>query len=322
VNGRRADAELLDLTGTIVVSGNDAAVRYRLQQRIGYGAHGVVFSAVREGPRPERVTVKVLRPHAIRGTSALAELTIKKELEALRRLMADGKPSPYVVRFLDTGSVQTPGVALDLPWIATEFVEGGSGGLTLRERVERSLAETGSAFALARMRNAVQCVSCGLAAIHELGILHRDVAPKNVLCTGQGRDEVLKLSDFGLARVATAATFGQVMLGTPGYGAHEQSFPEKVGAGPHSDVFGFACTVFYALTGEAYFRADSIPETLVAVYSPSRRDLRECPGLHPELKEPEGFARQLNEHLAKATRPNPAERFQSAREFAEALLSA
>ena len=310
------DVDLLDLPGTVLESPRQAGVRYQLQEPIGEGAQGVVFSARRQGPgADEKVVIKVLRPRAVRDLGGLAATAIAKEVGALQRLSDGVAASPYVVRFLDTGTLGIRDNALALPWLAVEYVDGGAEGTTLRSRVATSLAQTEKAFDVRRARLVVKCMALGLSAIHAADVIHRDVNPSNVLCCGTGETESFKISDFGLARVSSAATYGNVLLGTPGYTAPEQSFPEKVGVGTYSDVFGLACCLYFVLTGEAYFAASNIPETLVAVYSPTRRSILEARGLSEELRARSETCLVIDQWLARATHSDPRHRPQSAAEF-------
>lgn len=315
------DVDLLKLAGTVLASPSQPEVTYRLESLIGEGAHGVVFLALQRLPSGlAPVVVKLLRPKAVRELAGLAGAAINKEVAALKRLSERVPPTPFVVQFLDAGTFRLADSALDLPWVAVEYIHGGLDGTTLRSRVEGSLARSGAAFNLARAQSATRCIASGMAAIHEVGVLHRDVTPGNVLCCGFGETEVFKLADFGLARVSSASTFGNVLLGTPGYCAPEQSFPDKVEVGPYTDVFGMACTVYFLLTGEAYFSAPSIPEMLVAVQSPERRSILDARGVATDIRERRALCLELDRELARATRADPRERQQTTAEFAAGLL--
>lgn len=318
---RIKDVDLLKLSGTVLQSPTQPGVGYRLESLIGEGAHGVVFLALQSLPGAlAPVVVKLLRPRAVRELAGLAGTAINKEVAALKRLSERVPPTPFVVQFLDAGTFRLQDSALDLPWIAVEYIHGGLDGTTLRSRVEGCLARSGSGFDLTRAQSAIKCMAAGMSAIHEVGVLHRDVTPGNVLCCGFGETEVFKLADFGLARVSSASTFGNVLLGTPGYCAPEQSFPDKVEVGPYTDVFGMACTIYFLLTGEAYFSAPSIPEMLVAVQSPERRSILDARGLCPEIRERRALCLELDRELSRATRADPRERHQTAGELAAALL--
>jgi serine/threonine protein kinase len=315
------DADLLTLAGVTLQA--EGGVSYLLGPVIGEGAHGVVCSAQRqdgEGLTP--VVVKVLRPRAVRELGALAGPAIAKEVSALRLLSERSPRTPYVVAFLDSGTLRIADSSLALPWVALEYVDGGGEGVTLRARVQHAVSTTQFAFDLRRARNAVKCLTAGLTAIHDVGVIHRDLTPNNVLASGSGADECLKISDFGVARVSSVSTFGDVLLGTPGYCAPEQSFPDKVGIGPYTDVFGLACTVYFLLTGEPYFAARSIPEMLMAVHAPARASLTTARALSPTLRGRVAACADLDHALAGATRAKPEERPRSAAEFAKAVFHA
>ena len=315
------DVDLVKLSGTRLSSPSTPGVDYELEELIGQGAHGVVFLATQRRPHGHApVVVKLLRPRAVRELAGLAAAAINKEVAALKRLSERVPPTPFVVQFLDSGTLRLEDRTLDLPWVALEYVHGGLEGTTLRARVERSLARTGCAFELARAQSAIKCIASGVTAIHEVGVVHRDVTPGNVLCCGYADTELFKISDFGLARVSSVSTFGSVLLGTPGYCAPEQSFPEDVGVGPHSDVFSLACTIYFVLSGERYFDAQSIPEMLVLVQSPERRSILNARGASNELRLRRELGLELDRQLARATRADPRERPQSAKELASGLL--
>lgn len=315
------DVDLLKLAGTRLASPSVPGVSYQLEELIGQGAHGVVFLASQLDPHGNApVVVKLLRPRAVRELQNLAAAAINKEVAALQRLSERVPPTPFVVQFLDSGTLRLDSSSLDLPWVAVEYIHGGLEGTTLRSRVQHSLARTGAAFDLARAQSAIKAITAGVTAIHEVGVVHRDVTPGNVLCCGYGETEVFKLSDFGLARVSSVSTFGSVLMGTPGYCAPEQSFPEDVGVGPYTDVFSLACTFYFSLCGEPYFGAQSIPEMLVLVQSPERRSVLSARGATSELRERRALALELDRQLARATRRDPRERPQSAAELGAALL--
>jgi len=314
------DADLLNLCGTALVPSTSVDTEYVLRTIIGEGAHGIVFRADRRsGAGVGPAVVKVLRPRAIRDLANLAAAAIHKEVESLR-LLSEQQASPHVVKFFDAGTITIGDNSLALPWLAVEYLDGGIQGVTLQERVHRSVTDTGFSFEPSRALRVIRSVCDGVSAIHSLGVIHRDVSPRNVLCTGSGINELLKIADFGLARVSSAATFGSVLLGTPGYCAPEQSFPGEVDVGPYSDVFSIACTAYYVLTGEMYFVASTIPETLVAVHATVRRSLLDTNRTHPVLHARGDRCAEVDRLLASATHPDPRNRPQSAEQLAERLV--
>src|SRR3954452_20048855 len=95
-----------------------------------------------EGELP--VVIEVLRPSFVVQAGPTAALIIKKESIALGRLNERVPPTPFVVRFIDTGTfgVTVGARRVDLPWVVVEYVHGGAEGTTLSERVEHSLRAT------------------------------------------------------------------------------------------------------------------------------------------------------------------------------------
>ena len=116
-------------------------------------------------------------------------------------------------------------------------MHGGVEGTTLEDRVTGSIERTGVAFDAARAAHALKCLAAGLTAIHGVGVVHRDLTPGNVLCCGFGEAEILKISDFGIARPqGLTATFGGIPVGTLGYAAPEQCLPDSKGTGPFTGI--------------------------------------------------------------------------------------
>lgn len=286
-------------------------VGYRLVRRIGQGGSAAAFLAMRhtsEGQSP--VVLKVLRPSVVRNLGERAALVVQKEAVSLGRLNEHVPPTPFVVRFIDSGAIPIMRAKkrLDLGWIAVEYVHGGPEGTMLTDRVAHSVRTSGAAFEPARAALALEHVARGLHAVHEVGVIHRDMKPDNVLVCGTGEEEIFKISDFGIARAHGAAqTFGMI-VGTPGYAAPELSSLDPKGIGTWTDVFGFACIVYFVLTGEHYFQFGNPMHALALVKVPERRTLREAKGLDPELRENEDACRQIDLALARATAPAPAER--------------
>jgi serine/threonine protein kinase len=318
------DETLTTLAGVSVASDLQPGVSYRLGRTVGGGGMSVAFSAVRmEGDAQLDVVLKILRPSLAREAPVLSALFIQKEAVALGRLNERVPPTRFVVRLLDAGTIVAHDGTrrLELSWLALESVVGGALGTTLEDRVRNAITHGGSAFDPERASNALLCLAAGLVAIHDVGVVHRDLKPGNVLCCGSGAEEIFKIADFGIARPeGMAGTFAGVPMGTPGYAAPEQFNGDAQRIGPWTDVFALATVVFELLTNDDYFPADSPGESLVLVQRPERRSLAASRFLCPELRERPALCATLDAALARATASNPDHRPQSADVLVAMLL--
>jgi serine/threonine protein kinase len=312
----------IDLAGCTLASELAPGVCYRIDGALGEGGTAVTFLALRcEGASETPVVIKVMQPHIVAEAGAKAALLVRKEVVALGRINEVVPPCPFVVRFIDTGTVRTSTRAgeLDLPWIALEYVHGGVEGTSLEERVRFSVDKTGLAFDRERAARALRHVCVGLGEAHAAGVIHRDLCPGNVLCTGWGREEIFKISDFGIARpVGIAATFGPTVLGTPGYMP-----PEQLDAGEltvQADVFALGSLAFFVLTGEHYFTANNAMAALAQAAVPARRSVRDARTLAPELASDTERCAAIDLLLSSATSVERTRRPASAEAFASAIL--
>ena len=301
-------------------------VVYRLERLLGEGGMGAAFLAkrtAREGEAP--VVVKLVRPEVVRASGQAAALLVSKEAVALGRLNERVPPTPFVVRLIDTGTIETRvgGAPVTLPWLALEYIDGGPEGTTLQERIHLTVQRSGTAFDTERAVRTVEALTGGLSAIHGEGVIHRDLTPGNVLCCGVGDDEIFKIADFGMARPSgMAATFGGVALGTPGYAAPEQFGAEPAAITPASDVFSFACVIYYLLTGEPLFRVGSAAQGLVAVNSATRRSVADAKALCSDLRARPSACAAIDAELAQATAVDPPRRQQSASALGQLVIAA
>lgn len=212
---------------------------------------GVVHLARRPGG--EKVALKVLRPHIVGDEEARARLA--REVSSLSRIR-----SRWVAEIVDADPWA------DIPYVATRYVPGPS----LHELVEEAGPLEGDA-----LWRLAQGLAEGIATVHEVGVLHRDVKPSNVLL--EGRDPIL--IDFGLARVADdpRLTHTGWLLGTPGYLAPEILHGDD--ATDAADLHSWAATVAYAGTGRPPFgRGPSM-----AIMDRVRRGQHDLAGLPPDL---------------------------------------
>lgn len=302
--------------GMVLHSEAQPGVSYVLEERVGEGGMGTAYRARREGA--DGVTAVVVKLTRVPRASAYAsQLMAVKEAVALGRLNESIPPTPFVVRLLDTGSARFGG-GDPTPWTALEYVHGGVEGTTLEDRVTYALHRTGYAFDWNRTAHAIRCLASGLHAIHSVGVIHRDLTPGNVLCCGFGESEMFKISDFGVARASgLQETFVGLHVGTLGYTAPEAGSPS---AGPHTDVFSFAAIVYYLLTGQHLFPAES-PIDAVRLFERHRPSITEHNTLCPELLERPLECRAIDDAIARATSMRVEERPPSPAIFAATVLA-
>jgi serine/threonine protein kinase len=323
-----ADDDLLrGLEGALVRASAQPEVSYRMQRVIAAGSYAVAFIAVRRAPDGESPAVlKLVRPSLLRASGETAMLTVEKEIVALGRLNERVPPTPFVVRLLANDDIEVvqAGARFRLPWLALEYVHGGAEGTTLEERIDFSVEQTGYAFDPERAKLALSCIASGLDAIHEVGVVHRDLSPHNVLCCGFGDDELFKIADFGIARPGASATgtFVIAPAGTPGYTAPEQIGDGDRLVGPETDVFSLGALVYRMLTGEEYFPARTAVEGAMRARERERRTLLECKALCPELRERPASCERIDRLLARATAYDPGQRPSSAWELAAGIQRA
>ncbi|HUJ57779.1 MAG TPA: serine/threonine-protein kinase [Kofleriaceae bacterium] len=261
--------------------------RFVLAERLGVGAMGEVYAA-RDPRLGRRVALKLPR---LGDDAHVARLL--REARMMARVS-----HPNVVAVHEVGSVD------DVPYIVMEQVDGSDLAAWRRER-ERDPAEVVAVVA---------AVARGLAAVHRVGLVHRDVKPANILIDREGR---ARLGDFGLAGAelhepggvpgADALRLTQTgeIVGTPAYMAPEQLRGER--ATPASDQFALCVVLYELLFAQRPFAGDDLASLTAHVLA---GELRELP-----RRAPPRVARAIRRGLAT----DPAARFPSVATLADAL---
>jgi tetratricopeptide (TPR) repeat protein len=209
---------------------------YRVLGELGSGGMGVVFRAQAADGR--LVALKVLTT-----THDVAAERFSREAKALARVQ-----HPGVIPLLDAGADE------GRAFLVTEFVEG--------ESLQALLDREGPMAPRVAARWS-RDLAHALEAVHDAGLLHRDVKPANVLLDEDGR---IRLADFGLVKLLGGSLeqlsrTGQ-MMGTPGFWAPEQARGRVRDMGPHTDAYGIGATLYALLTGEPPLTGSSLMELL------------------------------------------------------------
>jgi len=201
------------------------AGRYSLDREIGRGGTGVVWLG-RDEVLGRNVALKRI------GLLPGADSTDLARAEREARLSAQLN-HPHVVSVFDVV------VDTEAHWLVMEYVEGFTLGDLVRQRGR--LSPDAAAPLLWQAADA-------LVAAHGAGIVHRDVKPSNILVTTSGQ---VKLTDFGIARIATDPSLTQtgMVTGSPAYLAPEVAIGDR--GGEAGDVWSLGATVFFLLAGRA-----------------------------------------------------------------------
>jgi serine/threonine-protein kinase len=262
--------------------------KYSIRRELGKGAMGVVYEGF--DPSIERiVALKTVRADQLGGEDAPEILTrFRREAQAAGRLT-----HPNVVAVYELG--EDAGTT----FIAMEFVKGRS----LKEYLEQH-----TRFTTPQLARIMTELLAALDYSHRNGVVHRDIKPANVMILEDG---TVKVADFGIARIEQSnLTQTGMILGTPSYMSPEQFMGQTVDG--RSDLFSAGVILYELLTGEKPFSGSAT--TIM------HKVLQEEP-LPPStlnVQVPRPFDAVMKRALAK----RPDERFQTAREFAEAIKAA
>ncbi len=257
--------------------------RYEVIGELGQGAMGVVYKA--RDPLIDRVV-------AIKTINLGLALDEKDEYEGrfYQEAKAAGRLNhPNIVTIYDVGK------SGDVAYIAMEFLEG---------RELRDIMNERGILPVEQVLDVVAQVALGLAYAHEHGIVHRDVKPSNIMLV---RDGHVKITDFGIARMASAAIRTQtgMVLGSPKYMSPEQVMGKDIDQ--RSDIFSLGVMLYELLTGQAPFDGENVNaimyQTLNLAAAPPS-------SLNPSVPE------MVNFIVAKALTKGLDDRYQNAKDFA------
>ncbi|MEU7552524.1 protein kinase [Streptomyces sp. NPDC044571] len=274
--------------------GSLAGGRYQLRDLLGAGGMASVYLAY-DSALDRQVAIKTL--HSELGREQSFRERFRREAQAVAKLSHTN-----IVSVFDTGEGQVTfasgaGDAAVMPYIVMEYVEGQPLGSVL----EADIRQYGAMPADKALRVTAD-VLAALETSHEMGLVHRDIKPGNVMVTKRG---VVKVMDFGIARAmqsgVTSMTQTGMVVGTPQYLSPEQALGRGVDA--RSDLYSVGIMLFQLLTGRIPFDADS---PLAIAYA----------HVQEEPVAPSSINRSLTPAMdalvARALKKNPNERFPTA----------
>ncbi len=279
-----------DVTGRLSAP---LADRYRIVRRLGEGGMATVFLA-EDLKHDRKVALKVLRPElaAVLGADRFVQ-----EIKTTAQLQ-----HPHILPLYDSGSTASAqGGSTEFLYYVMPYIQGE----TLREKLNREVQ-----LGIDEAVKITTEVADALQYAHEQGVIHRDIKPENILLQN-GRAMV---ADFGIALAVSAAAGGRMTetglsLGTPHYMSPEQATADKH-ITYRSDIYSLGSVLYEMLTGEPPHTGSSAQATIRKIVMDEVRPVSE-------------LRRTVSPHMAaavaKALEKLPADRFASARAFAEAL---
>lgn len=261
---------------------------YELREQIGAGGFGAIYRA--HQPAVDReVAIKIIHPQQASKPGFTERFEI--EAQTIARL-----EHPYIVPLYDFWQDETGA------YLVMRYIRGGS----LRDYLdEHDLLDYDM------LAEVISQVADALAVAHAADVVHRDLKPGNILLDGKGH---YYLADFGIAKNLTQAsglTSDEAILGSPDYLSPEQVLGEEITL--KADIYSLGVVIFEGLTGELPF------PNLTPMQQMFHHAHRELPIIY-DL--PSRIRVNVNEVIQTATAKNPADRYESVTELAEALYRA
>ena len=271
--------------------------RYRVAKKLGEGGMSHVFLAM-DVTTSERVAIKILSPALLKDKSALARL--RREAALGSRLA-----HPNVCHIIRMGETRYGLIYIVMPYIEGDLlcdVVYRAGHLSVEHTVRF-----------------VRDIAAGLHVAHTLGIIHRDLKPENVIVSQSTGQERAVVMDFGLAKERRVGpeieklTATGVVLGTPEFMSPEQLRGKPLD--PRSDIYSLALMACEMLTGKLPFSGRSQQDVMIARLKGDPLPLK-------DIRVDLTFPPRLNDVLSKALSRDPANRFATAPEMADAFEAA
>ncbi len=270
------------------LSGQRLLGRYELRRQIGEGGMGRVYEAF--DPNLQRsVAIKVMLPErdgALRGEYADR---FKREAWVAGQLV-----HPHIAAVYDCGVA--PGG--DYDYLVMEMAKGGS---------LRSLLDREGRLPVPRTLDIAYQTACALQHAHQHQIVHRDVKPENILF---GEGDVVKLVDFGIAKIPTSNLTGDRLVGSPAYLAPELVHGRNVDY--RSDQFALGTVMIEMLSGESPFGGGTLFETLHRLAQDGAPKLRDLGVTTDE---------QVETLVARLQHKDPGQRFNDEQELVQTLYA-
>ncbi len=225
------DEQIAIPEGTVVLE------KYQVESLLGSGELGRVFKAVHTSVG-SHVAIKFLLPHHLVSDTTVRRFV--RETKAASRIASE-----HSVRVFDTGSSHPYG-----PYVVMEYVDGGDIGGRL---------ETRGALSVHDAIDVTVQAALALAEAHASGVVHYGIKPNNLMIARAGDNEIIKVVDFGLAKVAEHPSLAAGMYWPP----------ERLRAGPpvdhRADIYSLAVTLYAMLTNQLPFHVETADDLAAAI---------------------------------------------------------
>ena len=260
---------------------------YEVLELLGYGGMATVYIGYQEAV-DRRVAIKVLPPHPGMDKQFIDRFQL--EARTIAKLQ-----HPHILPLYDYGMTDD-----NILYLAMAYITGGTLG---------DLIDSGP-MPINVIEKILRDIAAALDYAHRQGVVHRDLKPANILMDAEGH---ALLADFGIVKLSEggANLTGTAVVGTPAYMAPEQA--QGIEIDQRADIYALGTIVFEMLSGQQPFQADTPMQLLLQVIQEEPADILE---LREDL--PPALDLVIRRAMAKA----PAERYQSAIEFAEDFSNA
>nr|MBC8503342.1 serine/threonine protein kinase [Chloroflexota bacterium] len=274
-----------------ILTGKNIQNRYQVNDFLGRGGMAEVYK-VWDSKRMTFLAMKVL--HEDLALDRVFMRRFQREAQTLAKLQ-----HPNIVRFY--------GLEQDgrLAFMLLDFIEG--------ETLKHKIFDAGGPMPLGEIRDVLRSLCGALQFAHSEGLVHCDIKPGNIMIDQHGK---VLLSDFGIARMADAATATMVGMGTPAYMAPEQA--RGLDPTPYSDIYALGIVLFEMLTGgERPFTGEQA-QTTGSISEKVRWEQMHIESPSPSRWNPK-ISPELEAVVLKSLMKNPDERYQTPLDLVNAL---
>jgi eukaryotic-like serine/threonine-protein kinase len=282
-----------DLVRKYIQSGDRIAERYEIETLVGAGAYGAIFSAI-DHVTMERVAVKAVPPPRS-GSDRTALGRFRREMKVIKSLR-----HPNIISMYHFGETED-----NVAYMVMEFVDGA----TLLDVIAGKPMDVDVGLSVTEQ------IASALAEAHEKGVIHRDLKPQNIMVEESRGGYVVKVVDFGMAKLLNRLgddsivqlTREGIAVGTPRYIAPEQARGKQVG--PYTDLYALGLLMYEILTGARAVKANDIETAIMAHVARTPLEL-------PELDQ---VAVELHPIIRKLVAKKIGDRFSDAHEVVDIL---